>query len=457
MLPSTPLDLPEILMDVGKFLDVADLALAVQVSTFWNSVLRPILRSRTVCWKDTMSEEEHHTALQRICQGNLYSLECELAHFTGETYEYETERQNQVKVYEPIKAALLNPTLELHKWVVRGGNFVVEDFFVVLLELKTLRHFWIDPLPGRKYAPDLSRLFKVLGRPLLQNLRQLTVKNAHWGNMGFPFPNKVQCQLRKIVLENTRLFEPNLFRLLESSPWLEELVALQVMEHWEPSIFKHLSKVNPRLRALTFSCHVSRGCNDDHVEWMAEHLTVDLRQLGLYQLQCSTNAFVQLVAHFKGLTHLEIHGASHENCGELVHHYLSTCSGARQLIARDVFIPMRLLEDQESEFWICKDLDTLDVSFGERDPMQDEQEDQVVEESKLLFGYLTRHVPNVRKLRVRKHKLCVKPGEGIVEQFRGLERLERLMIQSGSFAEDACLSAFLAALQRQIRVTLAKS
>jgi hypothetical protein len=123
-----------------------------------------------------MSEEERNTALQRICQGNLYSLECDLAHFTGETYEYETERENQVKFYELIKAALLNPTLELHKWVVRGGNFVVEDF---LLELKTLRHFWIDLLPGRRYAPDLSRLFKVLGRPLLQNLRQLTVKNSH--------------------------------------------------------------------------------------------------------------------------------------------------------------------------------------------------------------------------------------------------------------------------------------
>jgi hypothetical protein len=76
--------------------------------------------------------------------------------------------------------------------------------------------------------------------------------------------------------------------------------------------------------------------------------------------------------------------------------------------------------------------------------MQDEQEDQVVAESRLLFEYFVGYVPNVHKLTARKHKLCVqsttvcvKPEEGIIEQSRGLERLERWMIQSGSFAEDA--------------------
>jgi len=66
----------------------------------------------------------------------------------------------------------------------------------------------------------------------------------------------------------------------------------------------------------------------------------------------------RLCAHFKGLTRLEIHGAMKT---ELVHHYLSTSSGARQLVARDVFIPVRLLEDQGGNLsWICKDLVTLE-------------------------------------------------------------------------------------------------
>ncbi|KAG0230366.1 hypothetical protein B0O80DRAFT_473014 [Mortierella sp. GBAus27b] len=421
-----PFEIPEVILHIGRFLDAADLDSAVQISTLWNRVLQPILQSRTVCWKDTLSEAERGTALQQILHGNIRSLECDLAYFKGKSLWYLPKRDIQKEAYEPVKMALMNedPESQLHKWVVRGSNFVEDDFFVVLLELKALRHFWIDTLPGRESKPHLSKLFKILGRPSLQTLRRLTVVNGYWSNMGFPFPNTVKCQLRKIVLENTPLTEANLTRLLESCPFLEELVAVGVMNNWNLSIFKSISNTNPSLNALTFSC--SSSCGDIQLGSLTKYLTVDLKTLGLYHLQCSADIFAQLLIRFKDLTRLEIHGESNESCGALVHHYLSTCASARHLVAKNVCIPMRLLEDKGNLSWICKDLVTLDISFGDLDSMES-QEDQVAAESRLLFEYLVTHIPNVRNLSIRKHKLSVKEGDG-VEQLKGLIKLEQLSI-----------------------------
>ncbi|KAF9110131.1 hypothetical protein BGX27_006738 [Mortierella sp. AM989] len=430
---SNPLELPEILLRINSFLGLLDRISAVQVNQLWNKTIQSTIA--TLNWSDTLAEHELNAAFQKLCNGNIRTLECRLRHFEGKALGYYKARVAQEKLWEPIKLALIkgrgpendSPEIQLQKWVVRGGNFIEEDLFKVLLEIKTLKHLWIDPLPGRDFTPDISKLFKVLGLPSLQTLRRLTVQNARWPNTGLPYPNNMQCQLRKIVLENTPLTDQNLMRLLESCPLLEEFIGNDVMARWSPAILNHISKVNPLLNSFVISCAPSSSgdlCNDVQVNWVIESLTVNLKTLGFYRLSCEMETLLKLQTRFKDLTRLEIYGNFE---GEKIHEYLSTSTQLRHLKARESFIPVSLLQDK-TKSWVCKDLLTLEVSFGhdELGPSE-EQEDQIQADSKVVFEYLVKHIPNVEHLWIQKHGLSLKQGHG-VELLKDLRNLKHLTI-----------------------------
>ncbi|KAF9350273.1 hypothetical protein BGX26_011533 [Mortierella sp. AD094] len=435
-MPTTsPLELPEILSQIISYLDLSERFSAAQVNWLWNKILQSLLPSGTASWSSALPKHERDSAFHSLCYGNIRSFECRL--FVGYALYHARAIEDEQKLHwEPIKSALINgrgpesgsPEIQLQRWVVKGGNSIDEDFFEVLLGIKKLKHFWIDSLPGRRFPYDISKLFKVLGWPSLQTLRRLTVKNAWWPNTGFPFPNKVRCQLRKIVLENTHLTEPNLMRLLESCPQLEEFVAVDVIARWSPAILKHISKVNPLLSSLVISCLPSNSvdrCDDTQLNLIYDNLTVNIRTMGIYRLFCKPETFTKLQTRFKDLTRLEIYGTSDAST---IHVYLSTAPQLRHLVARDVFFPISLLRNKEATTWICKDLSTLELSFGslDSDPSE-EQGDQIQVDSRTIFEYLVRNIPNVQHLWVQKHELSLKQGHGI-ELLKGLSNLKDLTI-----------------------------
>ncbi|KAG0305265.1 hypothetical protein BGZ98_004397 [Dissophora globulifera] len=444
------LQVPEILLNINGYLDLADSIAASQVNWLWYNILQPCLPTDTVYWKDTLPQGERDAALDRLCRGSVRSLECDFLHFEGRALHYHVKRQVQAKAWEPVKSMLLDDGLQLQRWVVRGGNFPDEDVFSILLGIKTLRHLSLDMLKGRNATPNIDKLFKILAVPSLQTLRLLTVKNAFWGNMGFPFPNKVRCQLRKIVVEDTFLSEANLARLLESCPYLEELVAIKVMSNWSPQIFKAISKTNPTLGALTISNSPSNAgidvWSEEHMSWMVEHLNVNLRSLALHRLFCSPETFALLQVKFQDLTRLEIHGISNDLCGQMVHRHLSTFSQLQHLVAKDVRIPTQLLHD-ESLVWVCHDLRTLAIGFQDSDSHADSV-DEHAETTRFLFEYLVQNVPELRSLSIQRYPLSLRPGDGM-ELLKGLTKLEQFNVLSESLIPDASQGQELELGQRE--------
>ncbi|KAI1315316.1 hypothetical protein EDD11_000977 [Mortierella claussenii] len=430
---------PELLLYLNQFLHLQDQICLVQVSRFFYKTFQPTLPKGSVCWKDTLSQNERSVALHRLQHGHVRELETHLQFFEGKALYYQDQRQAQVRVWEPIKRALLtaavaaeaeteadeggymidtSPKLELQRWVIQGGNFLEEDIFEVLLKVRTIRYLSIDPLPGRHYSPDLSKLFKILGLAHLQpSLRCLVVMNGWWPNTGLPFPNKVRCRLQKLVLDRTRLTEPNLMRLLESCPELEEVRLLEVIQQLSPVVLKHITKVNPQLKGLWFKSAGINGqdlCGDVQVKWMMEHLPVkQLESLGLYRLMCSPETFLDLQDQFSHLKRLEIGEASSDEgllLGQMVCQYLTKASQLRHLVAKDVFIPVWLLKDGMS--WVCKDLNTLEVSFSGSEGEQLERE-----ESRIVCQYLADHVSLLERLWVRKQGL-LHEQQDIVEMLK---------------------------------------
>ncbi|KAF9439284.1 hypothetical protein BGZ76_006013 [Entomortierella beljakovae] len=423
---NSPFQLPEILLRIVSFLELNDRINAVQVSKFWNKTLQTNVPSGSLVWKDTMSESEREAVFHSLCHDNIRTLECHLRSFEGKALGYFKERAKQLAMWKPVMEALKkgkgpesdDPDIQIQKLVVKGSNFIDEDFLYTLLEVKTLKHFWIDPLPGRSFTPDISKLVKVLGQPAPQSLRTLTVKNAWWPNM----PSNGRCQLRKISLEKTSLTNQNVARLLEICPLLEEFEAIDSIAQWIPGTLIHISRVNPLLKSFIISCNpTSTGDKLDNlqVSWIVDNLNVDLRTLGLYRLDCTPEMFTKLQNKFKNLTRLEIHEGFD---GTIIHEYLSTSPQLRHLVARDVVVPISLLQDKTTT-WACKDLLTLELSFGGSTEGQTD--------SKYIFEYLANYVPNIQLLRIRKQDLSLKQGQG-VEFLKELKDLKDLTIASGS-------------------------
>ncbi|KAF9937406.1 hypothetical protein BGZ67_001302 [Mortierella alpina] len=469
----TPLAIPEILLHVSQYLDLQDCISASQVSHLWHKTFTSALPSGTVLWKDTLPEADRAAALEQLYNNNVQTLEAHFRYWVGKALYYMRDRDAQKRAWEPFKQALIlaaeeeqpaadkatlghqdnnqqRRPLQLQKLLIRGGISPEEDYLPILLKIKTLRHLHIDATPGREFRIDISRLFKYLGLPSLQTLRQLTVKHMWWPNMGFPYPNSVRCQLAKLVLEGTDMPEQNLSRLLETCPLLEELVAIDTLPRWNPHMFKNLSTLNPLLQALTFSIKPSSAgeeCTDAQVDILINAMTLDLKALGLYRLNCSPSTFERLQAHFPNLTRFEIHGKSSPACGPMVHKMLCTSPQLLRLKAKDVFIPMALLRDQEGDdgtpllSWVCSNLRTLEVSFGDHFEAEDgasrvqEDEGKVRAETKILFGYLVRHVAQLERLTIHKHGLSLRRGDGIELVKEGLTRLKRLCIISESLPQ----------------------
>ncbi|KAF9573915.1 hypothetical protein EC968_007743 [Mortierella alpina] len=460
----TPLAIPEILLHVSRYLDLQDCISASRVSQLWHKTFASVLPSGSVLWKDTLSEADRAAALDQLCNNNVKTLEAHFQYWVGKSLYYMRDREAQKRAWEPFKQALIraaedtevnqdNSTkrqqqhpIQLQKLIIRGGISPDEDYLPILLKIKTLRHLHLDATPGRDFRLEISKLFKYLGLPSLQTLRQLTVKHMWWPNMGFPYPNSVRCQLAKLVLEGTDIPEQNLSRLLESCPLLEELVAIDTLPRWNMHMFKNLSTINPLLQALTFSIKPSSAgeeCSDEQVNILLNNLTLDLRALGLYRLNCLPSTFERLQAQFPNLTRFEIHGKSSPGCGPMVHKMLCTSPQLVHLKAKDVFIPMDLLRDQDEggarlPNWVCSDLRTLEVSFGdhfeaEEGPLRSqEDENKVRAETRVVFAYLVRHVARLERLRLHKHGLSLRRGDGIELVQEGLPRLERLCIVSES-------------------------
>ncbi|KAF9948808.1 hypothetical protein BGZ72_009344 [Mortierella alpina] len=451
----TPLVIPEILLHVSKYLDLQDCITASQVSRIWHKTFTSVLPSGTVFWNDTLSDAEREAALEQLCNNNVHTLEAHFRYWVGKALGYMRDRDAQKRAWEPFKQALINAavappadnkrTIQLQKLIIRGGISPLEDYFPILNKIKTLRHLQIDATPGREFALEISRLINFLALPSLQTLRQLTVKHMWWPNLGFP----VRCQLAKLVLEGTNMPELVLTRLLQSCPLLEELVAIDTLPRWNMHMFKNLSTVNPLLQALTFSIKPSsegEECTDAQLEILINNLTLDLKALGLYRLNCSAPTFERLQAHFPNLTRFEIHGKSSPTCGPLVHKMLCTSPQLLHLKAKDVFIPMALLKDQGDDgaplqSWVCSDLRTLEISFGEHFEAEEgasqnqEDEDKVRAETRVVFAYLVRHVAKLERLRIHKHGLSLRRGDGIELVKEGLPRLERLCVISESLTQ----------------------
>ncbi|KAF9983098.1 hypothetical protein BGZ65_002178 [Modicella reniformis] len=305
---------------------------------------------------DTIEQvaEERNATLQMLYHGNIHTLECDLEHFEGKALYYHQRRENQKKIWEPAKAALMSG-----KDPENGQSItqLQDDYF-----------YWSSRLYGI-FAFSRSTL-------------------AFWDSRSVSTLQDCPC-------EHTSLG-------LESGSTVEELSAVggaggsRCNDRWGHGLLKNISKTNPSLNALIFSCSKATGCNGHQLEQLITHLAVDLKSL--------EKGFKQLQTRFQRLTRLEIYGESSENCGELVHGYLLTCMSSRHLIAKDVIIPLRLLLEEEhgNQSWIRKDLVPLEVSFGDlEDPAKG-----VAAESRLLYEYFVSHIPNVQK-----HRLSDEVGE----------------------------------------------
>ncbi|KAF8980813.1 hypothetical protein BGZ46_003679 [Entomortierella lignicola] len=427
----SPLDLPEILSRIITFMDVSDRVSAAQVNWLWNQILTPSLRS--ISWSVDLPEHERNSILCSLYQGDIHTFECQLTRYSeGKVISYSSNRDTQQKLWEPVKAALIKGTgledgsteIQLQKWVVKGSDYPEEDFFQVLLAMKSLRHFWLESF---SFIADVSKLFRILGLPSLQTLRRLTVKNASWSSTGLPFPNKVQCQLRKLVLENTRFTEQNLMRLLESCPLLEEFVGVEVLFVWFPRILQRISMVNPLLNSFVISClpcSSGKEIGDRQLDYIIKNLTLNMKTLGFHRLSCKPEAFEKLQFRFRDLERLEIHGTFNP---VVIHEYLSSSPCLRHLVAREVFLPISLLEDK-GKTWTCKNLLTLELSFEQIN--SESQEGQNQSDSKSVIEYLVSYVPNVQRMWIRKQGLLLDQSNGS-RLLKGLNNLEHLTIVAG--------------------------
>lgn len=459
----TPLAIPEILLHVSRYLDLQECITASRVSQLWHKTFTSVLPSGTVLWKDTLSGAELDAALEQLNNNNVRTLEADFRYWVGKALNYMRDRDAQKRAWEPFKQALIlsaeevdkdatghqgnksRRPIRLQKLIIRGGMSPDEDYLPILFKIKTLRHLHIDGTPGRGSGPEISKLYSYLGHPPLQTLRQLTVKHMWWPNMG----NNKRCQLAKLVLEGTNIPELNLSRLLESCPLLEELVAIDTLPRWNMHMFKNLSTINPLLQALTFSIKPSSAgeeCIDEQVDILINNMTLDLKALGLYRLNCSPSTFDRLQSHFPNLTRFEIHGKSNPACGPMVHKMLCTSPQLLHLKAKDVFIPMALLRDQDDGgapllSWVCSNLRTLEISFGDHFEAEEgasrsqEDENKVRAETKVLFAYLVRHVARLERLRLHKHGLSLRRGDGIELIKEGLPQLEQLCLISESLPQ----------------------
>ncbi|KAF9948809.1 hypothetical protein BGZ72_009345 [Mortierella alpina] len=459
----TPMTIPETLLHVSQYLDLPARIAASQVSHLWRGIFSPGLPSGTVVWKDTLSQAQCHAALRRLCHSNVRTLEAHFRYWAGNFFD----RDAQKPTWEPFKQALLDAAkapradndtndnndnninnnggnIQLQKLIIRGDIFA-SDYCPILLTIKTLQHLHIDANVRVGFGPDLSRLFNILLVPSLQaTLRSLTVQYMRWPVNSFALPPKAKSLLAKIVFEKVTISEQHLCSLLNICPMLQEFIAIDVMDRWRPSILKHLSRANQLLQAFTFSIKPSSTrdeCDDAQVNTLIDALTLDLKALGLYRLFCTPSTFERLLARFPNLTRFEIHGKSHPACGAMIHHMLCTSQQLLHLKAKDVFIPMALLRDRGDDgaplqSWVCSNLRTLEISFGEHFEAEkgasrsQEVENKVRTESRVVFAYLIRHVAKLERLRIHKHGLSLRRGDGIELVKEGLPHLDRLCIMS---------------------------
>ncbi|KAG0370970.1 hypothetical protein BC939DRAFT_477128 [Gamsiella multidivaricata] len=107
MAPHSVLELPEIALHIYQFLDVEDCFSSVQVSRLWNKILQPLLPSGKLHWADALPEEERDDILQDLYHDNIRTLECSLKVFKGRAIWYKLERDEQARVWAPMKAALI--------------------------------------------------------------------------------------------------------------------------------------------------------------------------------------------------------------------------------------------------------------------------------------------------------------------------------------------------------------
>ncbi|KAG0332249.1 hypothetical protein BG000_010218 [Podila horticola] len=316
----SPIQIPEIINHIARFLAFEARVAASQVSQLWRSVLLPIVAESTLHWQDTLPPETRDALLATLSSQNIQSLECDFTIFKGKALYYHIARQEQVQKWGPFKQALtqgkaptLTNELNIEKLTFRYGNFPDEDLFPILLEIKTLHHLAINTGGHRDFTPDISKLFKILAVPSLHTLRKLTVQKAWWRNTGLPFPNKVRCQLTHLHLNKVRdLTVQNLARLLESCPGLESLECIDVIANWG-LVFKSLAKYNPKLTRFVFSVAntTSDSCQvkAQQLTWLCSEMMQNLNHLGVYRLEESVSADVvkEVLARFPGLVTWELH------------------------------------------------------------------------------------------------------------------------------------------------------
>ncbi|KAF9394376.1 hypothetical protein CPC16_011506 [Podila verticillata] len=324
---TSPIQLPEIITHIARFLPFEARVAASQVSQLWRSVVLPIVAESTLHWQDTLPQESRDALLATL-SSRIQSLECDFTIFKGKALYYNVARQEQIQKWVLFKRALTegkapdsssssssSNELSIEKLTFRYGNFPDEDLFPILLEIKTLHHLAINTGGRRDFTPDLSKLFKILAVPSLQKtLRKLSVTNAWWPNTGLPFPNKVRCQLTHLHLNKVRdLTAANLGRLFESCPELESLECLNVLANWPPPVFRNLSKYNPKLTRFVFS--VANSTSSDScvtvqlMSWLVSETTQNLTQLGVFRLDedVSTEVVKEVLARFPDLEKWELH------------------------------------------------------------------------------------------------------------------------------------------------------
>ncbi|KAF9387169.1 hypothetical protein CPB97_002897 [Podila verticillata] len=319
----SPIQLPEIITLIARFLPFEARVAASQVSQLWRSVVLPIVAESTLHWQDTLPQESRDALLATL-SSRTQSLECDFTIFKGKALYYHIARQEQIQKWALFKQALTegkapasssSNELNIEKLTFRYGNFPDEDLFPILLEIKTLHHLVINTGGLRDFTPDLSKLFKVLAVPSLQKtLRKLSVTNAWWPNTGLPFPNKVRCQLTHLRLDKVRdLTAANLGRLFESCPELESLECLDVLANWSPPVLRNLSKYNPKLTRFVFSVANSTSLDSwvtaQLMSWLVSETTQNLTQLGVYRLDegVSTEVLKEVLARFPDLEKWELH------------------------------------------------------------------------------------------------------------------------------------------------------
>ncbi|KAG0093973.1 hypothetical protein BGZ92_011359 [Podila epicladia] len=304
----SPIQIPEIIAHIARFLPFEARVAASQVSQLWRSVLLPIVAESTLHWQDTLSPETRDVLLTTLASQNIQSLECDFTIFKGKALYYHIARQEQIQKWQPFKQALIEGKassstttkgLNIEKLTFRYGNFPDEDLFPILLQIKTLHHLAINTGGDRDFTPDVSKLPRVLAVPSLHStLRKLTVQNTRWPNAILP-PN---CQLTHLSLNKIRdMTEPNLARMLASCPQLESL--------------ETLAKHNPNLARLVFSVAntTSDGCRvmAHQLGWLCSETMQNLSHLGVYRLDegvaTATEVVKKVLDRFPGLMTWELH------------------------------------------------------------------------------------------------------------------------------------------------------